>query len=388
MLTHLYLCALLLVASSPRAEFRVSENQDSPAITIRATESIGSILTRWSSVTGEWPVQITDLSQSIIQTPCGLLRDAELSQDQFEPFAESLLSLSGIVLTAHFIDGERQLVADWLKTYEDDSPIEPATTLDEMRGHAALRQSITLPLSRLDKRMMPAVLRPMMRIGGVKVTGSKPEPLKLEGPGVLVRDLANLLRIFDNESASQDVLRHPHSFFSSPAAPLVVQSSSSLLDVLSAYDELCDLHVAVSDGSRQKLGESKFTGESQSVPASEVHSFVSQLLFANGFESSVASEELPVLLTIHSDKEHPRGRQIPAQYRSVDDFEYLPSLAVSVPMILKNSSARQLPATLRPMLANALMEGLICVEGDSLLIYGRAGNLAKVWSKVTREDQR
>jgi hypothetical protein len=386
----------LLALSVLPIHLEESSTLDPAGNQVLAEETLLEVLTRWGDVSDATISYDDSVQESLIQSRCGLLSDTILSDEEYGVVVESLLSMNGLGLAELESDSNRLLIVYESKGSVFEKPGLPNTEMGELRSHPALRFRTEPTFDGLDDRQLPATLRPMM-LPHVTVgmdmefmKKSREFLLRFEGAGVRILDLEQVLRAMSSEGEIEDFPVQLSSFFRAPERSLELAGLETLLDVVRAYDELIDMHVALGVPTRSRLEELPFNDSVQSVPGSEVHSFMSRLLFDADFITSLPSNQHSGVLAIHTTDFDPLAdflRRIPANYRSPEDFDRLPSLAVYLPVALLEKRTFMYGVTLRPLLPYEKHVTALGVCDYRLLLAGPGGTLKAAWEKVMSEQE-
>ncbi len=356
-----------------------------PTVTVQADAMLDEVLRQLVSLGDQSVTYERSTSEALQATSCGLLADVSVPEDRLQPLVEGLLALQGFALTAVRVEAPRVLVVHRAGDARIDPPVFQVESWDQLEDSAALRVSITQSFPHLEEHTLAAMLRPLSRKGILEITAEEDRAVFV-GSGVQVADLIAVLRSL-NPDHPGDEFPSPSDFFTEASGPLVIEGSPSLLDVLVDYSRITDVNPSLTAKARESLAETRIASAGDVVARDQVHEFVSELLHVHGFSTAILCFSEPRLLGVFSRERSRMLRRLPVRLESPEELSRFASLEIIMPLALQTLDARQLPTTLRPLLADAGPSTSLFSSGrDRLVLGGRAADLRECWSFIAEAD--
>jgi hypothetical protein len=181
--------------------------------------------------------------------------------------------------------------------------------------------------------------------------------------------------------------------FPTPSSGLKIQiapgEEMSLEKLLDEFSRVTGQNLLVTESTCQALKSSP-TGLNRSVdvPASEVYSFVENILAHNQHVLQVLSGHEPRLLAVHDLAQTRRSLSDLAQYVPVKDiglYARHPAVLITTMIELPSTDVRTLSNSLRSMLTDQITQQIIPVGNTNALVLGGSGAAVANLVTVLRE---
>ncbi len=355
--------SLLLVLSASS----VALPADSPflpvqgGIEVRVADSLLEVLENYSSVTGQALVWNEATRLRLLETTTDLLRDVRVPPDGVQGFVEGLLADRNFALSPRSDDALVEVFAGNIgdpPTPEDYFDVDEEQ-LTRLRGHLALLVRCRLRVD--DAGMYPSVFRVAMPPSFANIeVGEDPRELSLLG---FASDLADWVRYIRTNDPGEPTTRRPPLGAVRDAREgrsLTLDADVTLSELVRDCLSVLNIEACVSADDRAQL-EARDTGlvAPVEVPAGAVRSFLETVLLLNGYTSSVLHAEAPPLLRLRhqwTPFDRPLAHAlVPGSERG----RATPATFTSTSLQLPKLDARQLPATLRPLMADSRVDSMM-----------------------------
>lgn len=190
----------------------------------------------------------------------------------------------------------------------------------------------------------------------------------------------------------QEELVRERAVFPIPTADLVISiggdATPNLGDVLKAFEDIAHHNLHLSNDTRTALHTIP-TGLSRSVtvPAAEVYSYISALLYDSGFVVAETRRAEPRILSIYSLNSHERGlvfsRARTVAIDEVPKYERHPAMLVQTVIEVEHIDGRQLANSLRAIIVDNNVERIMAMDEKNLMLVGTGPRVGD-WIRLIR----
>jgi len=381
----------------PRAEAWAPPPPATRSLALEAGDrdaTLARLLEAYAPVGGVSLTYDDGVAGALERTPAGLLSDVELSAPDVHPFVQAVLHLHGYALQPVGPEHLSVLRVVVLARTRVPEPVEVAPEeLATWSVHPAVFVQTALDTGRLDARMMPTTLRPLIATAAPYGPLRAPEPhtLVVTGPqGEVARLSAVVERLRGDAPATTTA---PALAGLEQRAPLAIEAEATLLDVLRGVSSAVDgtLLARPSDLAAWR-SEPCGAAPREVADAAELRALLDELGAAHGLvlSASSAGDGSP-LLAVCSEDGAPRATLYPlaVELDALERGELPGPLLVGTSIPVRHQRPAALPALLRSSVRNTGLTSVIAIgaRSDRVFVQGRVDDVLRLREHVRELDR-